>query len=505
MRRVLWIAYVGALGCGRSRYDVLVDAGGDTRDAAMDAPSRDTQDVSPDAPDAPLSDAPIDAASDAACATGPFTGLVISASDCTQPAVQAAIDAAGDGDTVEIPAGTCAWNTPVHFDATTRSVRLRGMGTATEIAVNVDRALQIGSTLGRAFVVSDIAFVGGADGGDTIITVGGDSRTWRIHDLTFVNSGATFRLMRIYGTSYGVIDHCTVERPDPTRASSFVTVDGDDWQSWRRPMTLGDADAVYVEDNTVGWVIHSEGRPLYEGENGARGVVRFNRATNATIGVQGLATGGYASALRTEVYDNNFIITGVSPTWSSLALIGGGTGVFYNNTWNVDTTVTVANEILLQDVRATGVGGLSWPACDGTFLQVCDNIARDWTSAERPHACTDDSMCPLSTHCSYSICSESHMQLCTANSDCPGTETCLRGLDGPLGYPCFMQPGFTSLMVPAPWYEWNNEVRGTANIIDPNVQYVASGPVLRDRDFFVDRSFEYAPLPHPHPLTCLLR
>src|SRR5262245_50740934 len=48
------------------------------------------------------------------------------ASDCSTAAVQAAIDKAGDGDTVLIPRGTCSWNTGVTVRG--KGIKLRGLG-----------------------------------------------------------------------------------------------------------------------------------------------------------------------------------------------------------------------------------------------------------------------------------------------------------------------------------------------------------------------------------------
>jgi polygalacturonase len=54
-------------------------------------------------------------AQDAAARFESVVGVVgvIHAASCSQEDVQAAIDAANDGDTVSVPAGTCTWTTPL--------------------------------------------------------------------------------------------------------------------------------------------------------------------------------------------------------------------------------------------------------------------------------------------------------------------------------------------------------------------------------------------------------
>src|SRR4051812_23347678 len=55
--------------------------------------------------------------------------VTLTATSCSQSAVQAAINAAQAGDTVAIPAGTCAWSNPISWTAPA-NVTLMGAGTS---------------------------------------------------------------------------------------------------------------------------------------------------------------------------------------------------------------------------------------------------------------------------------------------------------------------------------------------------------------------------------------
>lgn len=453
--------------------------------------------------DAPrTSDASVDAAG---CGASPFTGMTRAAATCEQRDVQSAIDAAQDGDTITIPAGHCSWTTPVQLDARMRSLRLRGAGDATIIGADANGVLHVESTEGHSFAVSGMRFDGGT--GDAVVTIGGTSTSWRVHHVTFTSNGVPLRIFRVSGATYGVIDHCTATSDN---VSEFITVDGDNWASWSRPVVLGDANAVYIEDNDVRWAGHWEGRSFYDSEFGGRAVIRFNRTTNSTIGGHGFDSGGVASALRTEVYGNEFTITDSVGTWSGSSSIRGGTGVFYDNVWNVGPMVWFQSEIHLRVYRRTtdptALANLAWPACDGREFGLCDNVDAHWNilRGDSPHACESDADCEMGT-CHWRFCSLTRTQLCAADSECPSGETCTAHLDGPGGDPCFMEPGYGANMQRAPFYEWNNVMHGSANITDPNVNLNADAPLMEGREFFNDTEMPgYTPLAHPHPLTCVL-
>jgi hypothetical protein len=65
-------------------------------------------------------------------------GNVIQAASCSQTDVQAAVDAASDGDFVLVPAGSCTWTTPL---ASTPAVEIAGKGITMETNAILDRGI----------------------------------------------------------------------------------------------------------------------------------------------------------------------------------------------------------------------------------------------------------------------------------------------------------------------------------------------------------------------------
>src|SRR5690349_4089228 len=189
--------------------------------------------------------------------------------------------------------------------------------------------------------------------------------------------------------------------------------------------------------------------------------------TNSVPGGHGFDSGGTASHLRVEVYGNEFSIPdNPEGTWAALALVRGGTGVFYDNTWILGPNVWAGLTMNLTVYRHPDVdpGTLSWHVCDGTPLGMCSNIESDWSvhHGDRPRDCVDDTSCDPGDTCKWRLCSVSKMVLCETDGECPAGETCTGYLDGPGdGYPCFMQPGYGTGMQPAQLYEWNNTFTGS--------------------------------------------
>ena len=146
-------------------------------------------------------------------------------------------------------------------------------------------------------------------------------------------------------------------------------------------------------------------------------------------------------------------------TWSSLALVGGGTGVFFDNTWSVGNKVWLTSNLSLAVYRTRDVSSTSWHACDGAELRMCSNVDKTWKIVGRPPPRAIDRSTARSTPIVQPVT--------RANGSCapsPG---------------CFMQPGY--------------------------VQFAADPPVKAGRDYFGDTKMPvYVPLTYPDPLTCTL-
>lgn len=415
------------------------------------------------------------------------------ATTCSAADVQNAINVSVDGDTVVIPSGSCTWSTSVLLN---KSVTLKGSGSqVTTINAAVSETIKVSLGNQKSFVISDIGFTGGT--GDSIIAVYGSMQNWRIYNLYFATDGGATRLILTRGSTYGVIDHNKVSGGTP---SEFVTVDDSDWTSWSRPLVFEDANAVYIEDNQVAWTKSWEGRPVLDSERGGRAVFRYNQVTNSVVINHGFDSGAVSSALQTDVYNNSFTITDSMSTWARLALVRGGTGVWFNNTFTVGKNVWLTNahielSVFRNQTDFISTGHSAWPICDGTQYRMC-GVDKFWNAtASFPTACLSGGSM---------LCSASKAKLCSLNSDCPTGETCSGFIDGPAsssGYPCFMQPGFGANMKSTPIYAWNNTFTGS-QLGSGTVTIAGDAFTIAGRDYFNGVSNpNFKAFTYPHPLV----
>ncbi len=426
------------------------------------------------------------------------------ADSCDAADVQAAVDAAlgANGGTVTIPdptSGECTWSSTVSIDATTHPISVRGQSQdTTKIRVSA-QAFDIEGAAGVAVVISDLQIADATCSGacDTIFGIGGSGDGWRIHHLTLVTSGIFDRLFRTHATTYGLIDHVSVTA---TTASEFLTADFDNWPEWKKPVDLGSGQAVFVEDCSIDFSDHWEGRP-FDGENGGRMVVRHNTIRNEMLGSHGFDSGFGASVFSVVAYENEFTFDS-SDAWSRLTHFRGGTGLLYDNHWTIGDNVWISSPTINLSIYrnpANSGGNESWQLCDGTQYKMCSNIDKNWnlTSGDGPYNCTVDQDCVgrnAGTSCKWKFCSVSRLELCETDTDCPSGETCSAYVDGSGtdGYPCFMQPGFATQMHPYPWFEWGNTWSGgqggSACGSPPcNVDFGAGvSQLAKNRDYFDD-------------------
>jgi hypothetical protein len=317
---------------------------------------------------------------------------VVPAASCSQKDVQAAIDSAQDGDTVLLPAGEATWTPPgvrtpcvVIAD---KVLTLQGAGIGKTIIT--DGSTEAWNSLalvvhggGKPFRVTDITFRKGTDArGANAISIH-DSRGWRVDHCAFEYNGVGGALYS-YGDSFGVMDNCTV-----VRAYTAVNTRGRGDASWKEPLSLGTADAVYIEDCTF-VDVWPDG--VTDGYDGARYVFRHNKVTQTPavnaiggIGHHGFDTGGMRSTFSCEVYGNTFTGNG----WV-FGRSRGGTGVIFDNT----VTGEVGFYLLVyyrssdrEDVmrQVSGWGAL----CDGTNPLDGNEDATGYPGRDQPGRSTD--------------------------------------------------------------------------------------------------------------------
>jgi len=368
----------------------------------------------------------------------------IQAASCSRGDVQKAIDAAHDGDTVEVPAGTATWaaqggNRPAVL-ISGKVLTLKGAGVDRTVITDGNTAewkdLLLWIDGGKPARITGFTFKGGARGAAAIAVR--HSTGWRIDHCKF-QSNHESRGIWSYADSFGVIDNCSF-----VGSRQGVCIKGNGAESWKKALALGTAEAVYIEDCNFADV------PLgaVDAYHGARYVFRHNtimrpgKSYNAFLGHHGCDSGGYRSTFSFEIYANK--MQAAPPRGQGageVAHLRGGTGVIFNN-----AASGCARGINATNYRSSKKLGStlckSWGVCDGT----------------NPND----------------------------------------GNEEPNGYPALDQIGRSTHQILEPLYEWDNTLNGKDMDIG-----VSTGPqhIQKSRDFYNDTKRPgYKPYTYPHPL-----
>lgn len=384
---------------------------------------------------------------------------IINSSSCNQDDVQVAIDLANDGDTVFVPAGTAIWRSPEEgkpaIKIKQKSITLMGAG--------IDQTIIIDSTLygwyevcillegeeGKPVRITGFSFEGYVE--PELIHIRGTCKNFRIDHCSFKDH--TQEAVHTYGSTYGVIDHCTfTSDSSETRFRCVIVSDerfGD--SSWARPLSLGTTEAVYVEDCFMDF----KGEPgefmgnIIDANFGGRYVFRYNYVINKYIEAHSGCPNGGRSTFSYEIYGNT--LEAKIPTYRPF-LMRGGTGVIFDNVITGDWNSV---DIHVDNQRSCEDDCLDWDMCDGTNEY---------------------------------------------DGNTPGME----------GYPCRDQIGRSTdggRYAPQslePLYEWNNiSDEGDMDIIiNPVACEKTWTHIQENRDYYNDTKRPYySPLIYPHPLV----
>ena len=195
----------------------------------------------------------------------------------TPEAVWEAVNAAKDGDTVEFPAGTAVWSrgwNTGHW-AKMKAITIRGAGIDKTIIRDAtsrasgDEPFVIQGVEGKPFRITGITFDGtglpdaGVWAGE--IVIGGNCKNFRVDHCKFLNMD---RMMTIHGDTYGLVDHCCFHALKKNRRAQTIMYEGPGKANYRKPLSLGTAEAVYFEDNDVQFspeVVNPDGRRSRKG------------------------------------------------------------------------------------------------------------------------------------------------------------------------------------------------------------------------------------------------
>lgn len=428
------------------------------------------------------------------------SAATVTAANCSQSAVQSALNSAANGDTVVIPNGTCTWSGLLNVDARNRNIHLRGQSvTGTIINAAAAPMVSIQGVAGYTWRFSDMT-ISAAASGQEIVSVNGTAKNWRINNINFTNTGSSLFLFTIRGDTFGVIDHLNVSGGN----SGIISLIGGGFSSWTNPeyAAWGTDKAVFLEDSVININDHNEGRLTIDCTNGGRYVLRNNVITNQRTGNHGLDTGGYASCLSSEIYRNKFVYTSTWDTISGVVYWRGGSTLVHSNTIQYSSSTWGSNHFKLLNFRA-GDGSVGWPACNGTRYSLSSTVTAAWGGTVA-----------FSTGGTQRMCSGNRMRICSSDSTCAaaGEGSCTEYIDGQAGsgsYPCFMQVGRGLNNMSNPSYAWGNTFSGgqgaggfscpgggcAANTFTPGTN-IAAG-----RDYFDNTAKPgYAPYQYPHPL-----
>ena len=421
-----------------------------------------------------------------------IAGDTLQATSCSQADVQAAIDAAGDGDSVSIPPGTCHWGSSVTVPPT-KGLIIQGAGIDQTIILGGIFWINTGSN--KFYRITGFTL----NAAGWTIFVRGTSNRWRIDHNKITGTGEIW----VDGIGlYGVIDHNTFTG-DPrstirvfqgsydSRGSDFPFDGGA--TSWRTPSSIGTADAVYIEDNTWNFSTPVAGVSAVDGRSGARWVMRHNTLQNMQWGSHDAEIGHERGTRQFEAYQNTFIYT---QDFSMSLFHRGGTGVIWGNRFRATHFTWAETPFIVRNTRSVDgdVTGEPWST------QTCNGGPQKFCLGGPPHACN-------------------------TNADCTGDfkSPCvpIDGNQETNGYACRDQIGrstdnpTTGAQALEPVYLWDNYYcYGPGGNCNPEPAPAGSGQVpqvyvstggqhiQKDRDYFEGASWPgYTPYVYPHPLT----
>lgn len=311
------------------------------------------------------------------CSAG-AQAAIKSAANCSSSAIQSAINAASDGDTVTVPA--CAsgtWSGGVSIP-NTKGITLQGAG-ADKTIIKTGSSLTIDTLPTNSPVrVTGFKFIRTSQ--EPRIFMLGTAQNWRIDNNIFddarFNGPYTIEIgvkgnENLDSYNYGVIDHNQfINRNYATSihvswvrwgASKLDQIASGDW-IWSQPAQRGTVQAVYIEDNTFGGT--QQASQVVDTQYGAKVVVRYNTIHNPWISTHSGCTNRGRHSPWTEVYKNKFTDDGNKYGGSQIEM-RSTSGILWANT-SVKTLQNYGISIDHERSYRTGCSGAYGGRADGT-------------------------------------------------------------------------------------------------------------------------------------------
>jgi hypothetical protein len=265
--------------------------------------------------------------------------------------IQAAINKAKTGDTVTIPAGRFLFTGQVYAPD---GIHIRGAGRDSTYLIKNDNLsawhamITVDAKTGQPFRFSGITMQGRLDAlqgtnrttavtsvTDQGLVIKGAAKNFQIYDsrfTKFIRAGIEFvgNSGTKQGEQYGVIYRNQFIDNWYTSLGYAIAIDGVP-TTWNRTISLGTANAVFVEDNYF-----ELNRHCVTGDNGANYVARYNTVKNNYPYAGSFDAHGYNPAWPSgnrsvEIYKN--VVTNSVKRWAG-AEIRGGSGAIWGNTWS---------------------------------------------------------------------------------------------------------------------------------------------------------------------------
>lgn len=314
------------------------------------------------------------------------------AASCNQSDVNAVINGpkhtAVDGDTINIPAGSCAWTSGITVSGKGISLIGAGQG-STVITHQFNGALitmnpQYGNAISRISSMSilpNVASTGAPILVNGTCTVSGCPNL-RIDHLTVPSSWAAVSMpdqaFAFVSNVFGVADHNAVGDVKPTSGYlCFLNIGHGSWQgvgawgdkSWAAADTFGTQQTFYLENNTFVWALATDTDIGGSTGGGARFACRFNTFNPLNIfggcTVHGTDTTGRARGGRQwEVYYNTGNCQDSSSGCGDFAPGRSGVGMSFSNTFTNSGAGFLKGVSSLNPQR-TWRNSSPWGYCDG--------------------------------------------------------------------------------------------------------------------------------------------
>jgi hypothetical protein len=243
----------------------------------------------------------------------------VAAADTSQSAVQAAINAAVDGDIVTVPAGSSSWSSTMSVN---KGITVQGAGSNSTFITIAAPVFRLSPPAGKFCRVTGFNMngSGSSGGGQGFVIMYGVSRL----DHCFAQN-YTGWIVWTYDC-LGVIDHCSF-----INYGGGVMVQNPNWGgvgngdgSWADSAYLGTTNFLVVEDCNF---VHNGQGGCIDSSGGARWVFRYNNVSGDILDNHGTdSTGRYRSTRAVEIYKNTMTAPGsYENEWR------GGTGVIWSN------------------------------------------------------------------------------------------------------------------------------------------------------------------------------